>query len=124
MAKGAELAVRLVDKINEDPYLDVRCTKRGDVIVVVEQGWKWGKKELENPEWGFFYVPASVHECMQLLSPELPQTPTPDRMLRKRAFSFDIEAYEAGERDIKKLIVTKKRLEDPRVLGEDVRVIG
>lgn len=120
----AELLVRIVDKTNDDPYLDVRCTKRGDVITVQPDGWAWGKEELANPEWRIVKIAASVAECLQFLSPELPQSATPDRMIRKRAFKFDLEKLDAGTTDLAELKVTKSRLVDPNVIGDDKRIIG
>lgn len=120
----AELLIRDIDKVNDDPYLDVRCTKRGDVITVQEDGWPWGRKEVGNPIWRIIKLDAPLSECLQLLSQELPQSTTPDRMTRVRAFYFDLDAFDAGERNIKKLIVSKPRLSDPNVLGDDRRVIG
>lgn len=120
----AELLVRVVDKTNDDPYLDVRCTKRGDVIVVKPDGWAWGKQELANPDWRIVKIDASIEECLQLLAPELPQSVTPDRMTRKRAFKIDLDKLDAGVTDLAELKVTKNRLVDPGVIGEDKRVIG
>lgn len=120
----AELLVRIIDKVNDDPYLDVHCTKRGDVIVVRPDGWAWGQKEINNPEWRIVKLQASVSECLQFLSPELPQSATPDRMVRKRAFMLDIDLLDAGEVKVEKLIVRKARMQDPNVFGDDKRVFG
>lgn len=47
----AEMLVRVVDKVNEDFYRNLRCTKRGMVIVVVPDGHVWSTQELTNPDW-------------------------------------------------------------------------
>lgn len=119
-----ELLVRVVDKVNSDPYLDALCTKRGDVIVVKPDGWAWGGKERDNSEWRIIKLDAPEAECLQFISAELPETATSNRMVRKRAFTFDIEAFDAGERRITKLLVRKPVLNDPKVFGPDKRVIG
>lgn len=93
-----ELLVRVVDKVNSDFYLNCQCTKRGDVIVVQEDGWKWGKEELSNPDWRIISMPGiPVSQVLGLLAPELPIDPkNPSRTLQRRAFKFDIDALEKG----------------------------
>jgi len=52
-----ELLIRVIDKVNNDTRLNYQCTKRGDVIVVVEDGWNWTEKELKNPDWRIIKLP-------------------------------------------------------------------
>ena len=90
----AELLVRVVDKVNPDFYMDCQCTKRGDVIVVQEDGWKWGREEKSLPFYRIIRIPGmSVSEASQFLAPELPIDPlNPSKTLKRRAFKFDLDA--------------------------------
>jgi hypothetical protein len=88
----AELLVRVVSKVNADPYLDVKCTKRGDVIAVCDDGWAWGPAELTNPDWRILKVPnLTVTDVQGFLAPEPEVNPAhPSRMLQRRAFKLDM----------------------------------
>lgn len=90
-----ELLVRVKDKVSPDPYRDVKLTKRGDVIVVMPDGWAWSSEERTNPDWRIFKWPSeSIANASALLSPELPigQWPenAPDPMLQRRGFCLDV----------------------------------
>ncbi len=89
-----EALIRVVDKVNSDPYLDCKCLKRGDIIAVVEDGWPWGKEELSNPDWRIVkFTSISVSAVMAFLGPEIDTDAAhPSRMLRRRAFSFDLSS--------------------------------
>ncbi len=90
----AELLVRVVDKINhDDPYLDAKCLKAGDVVVVCPDGWVWGREELANPEWRIVRVPGlTVEQCAGFLSEEPETDPTnPNPMRQRRGFRLEIE---------------------------------
>lgn len=90
----SELLVRIVDKVNDaDPYLNAKCTKRGDVIVVVEDGWAWGGKEKANPEWRIVKLPkVTVSEAQAFLSPEPITDPAaPNRVKQRRAFRLNLD---------------------------------
>lgn len=91
----AELLVRVVSKLNpDDVYKDVKLSKRGDVIMVVPDGWGWSIEERTNPDWRIFKWPSeSVVNASTLLTPELPQVQTtvPDPMLQRRGFYLNID---------------------------------
>jgi hypothetical protein len=88
----AEFLVRVTDKVNADPYLDCQCTKRGDVIVVQEDGWAWGSGELTNPHWRIVQAPnITVSAATAFLGPELAIDPqNPSKMLQRRGFKLDL----------------------------------
>lgn len=94
----AEFLVRVVDKVNSDIYLDSKCLKAGDVVVVCPDGWAWGKEELTNPDWRIVAIPAvSVTQAQAFLAPELDTDPTrPSRLLRRRAFRIDLTLLPAA----------------------------
>lgn len=142
----AELLVRVRDKTSPDIYKDVRLTKRGDVIVVMPDGWTWGSGELTNPDWRILKLPnVSVEEASAMLGGELPIDPqAPSRTLQRRAFSFDLDnlpqsvaGFIADDtRKTPALTVNltlaqfrglKKRKEakqDPAILSSEPKVIG
>lgn len=88
----SEFLVRIRDKTNPDPYLNVKCTKRFDVIVVSPDGWPWGSEELRHPDWRIVALPkVTVLQAQNFLSPEVDVDPTkPSRMLQRRGFYFDL----------------------------------
>lgn len=90
----AELLVRNVDKVNpNDPYLNTQCLKRGDVVVVQENGWPWSPAELSGTPWTVVKFPdGSVSAANSYLAPELPESPEDTSILRRRAFYFDLDA--------------------------------
>lgn len=88
-----ELLIRIRDKVNADPYLDAKCTKRGDVIVVLEDGWGWAQGELTNPDWRILRVPAvTVGQAAAFVTPEVDTDPAhPSRVLQRRGFRINLE---------------------------------
>lgn len=103
----AELLVRVVDKGEPE---NVRCTKRGDVIVVMPDGWMWGNAELADPHYRILRVPdMSVSEASALLAEEPPSeqlhelllSPYASEKLRlhRRLFNIDIDALPQAMRD-------------------------
>lgn len=91
-----ELLIRVRDKTNDDPYLDARCLKRGDVVVVVEDGWQWEREELTNPDWRILQLPnVTVAQAVAFVGEEVDDNPEqPSRVLRRRGWSFDVDASE------------------------------
>lgn len=89
-----EMLVRVVDKINDDPYLDAKCTKRGDVITIQPDGWVWSRAELNNPDWRIIKVPGvSVAQAQEFLEPEADTDPAnPSAVLQRRAHKIDLDA--------------------------------
>jgi hypothetical protein len=89
-----ELLIRVRDKVNDDPYLDARCFKRGDVVVVVDDDWQWGREELRNPDWRIVRLPnVSTAQAAAFLGEEMDEDPQqPSRALRRRGWSFDLAA--------------------------------
>jgi hypothetical protein len=91
----AELLVRVVSKLNpDDVYKDVKLTKRGDVIMVVPDGWGWSIEEKTNPDWRIVKWPSeTVVNASTLLTPELPEVETtiPDPMLQRRGFYLNLD---------------------------------
>lgn len=142
----AELLVRVRDKTSPDLYKDVRLTKRGDVIVVMPDGWTWGSGELTNPDWRIVKLPnVSLDEAEAMTAGELPADPkVPSRTLQRRAFSFDLDnlpqsvaAFIADDTRASPALTVnltlaqfrglKKRKEakqDPAILSSEPKVIG
>lgn len=143
----AELLIRVVDKVNADPALDVRCTKRGDVIVVCEDGWPWGTEERRLPIYRLLSIPGVPATELQGLTAEQPaRTADPAELRRRRHFGLDLDdarVTQAGLRDffqgareerqtlqgLPALLVSAITVERPRpdlgqVIGDDARVIG
>jgi guanylate kinase len=53
----AELLIKAGDAVNTNPTKDARgCYKRGDFVVVFDNGWPWGAEELKAPINGGKFV--------------------------------------------------------------------
>lgn len=107
----AELLIRVVDKVNEDFYLNCQCTKRGDVVVAQPDGWAWGLEELKNPDWRIVVMPElSLGDAQAMLAPELDKDPkSPSKTLQRRAFKFDLDALATSSPDAKAFLADGKR---------------
>lgn len=65
-------------------------TQAGDVIVVMPDGWGWGKKEVENGEWRILQLPEVPYGD---LGDMLVDGPSTSRNVKsRRAKFFDLEA--------------------------------
>lgn len=114
-----ELLVRVVDKVNDDPYLDAQCTKRGDVIVIVEDDHEWGRAEIANPDWVIVRVPGVAADLAAgFVAAEVNDDPAnPSRMLQARAFRFDLQATPTDLESLLAAKIRKPKLLDPNVIG-------
>lgn len=94
----AEFLVRVVDKINSDPYLDAKCLKRGDAVVIRPDGWAWGADELANPAWRIVQAPnISESAASAFLGAEPAVDPqNPSRVLQRRFFKMDFSLLPAN----------------------------
>ncbi len=90
----AQLLIRVVNKVNADFYLNTKCTKRGDVIVVQSDAWQWGSSELSNPDWRIIkHTELTVSEANAFLAAEVDTDPgSPSKTLQRRAFKLDVDA--------------------------------
>jgi len=60
-----EFLIRIVDKVNNtDKIKNSQLKKRGDVVVIVDDGWPWSPKELTNPDWEIKKFPGIPKEKM------------------------------------------------------------
>ena len=92
-----QVVIRVADKINPDKALNQQLLKRGDIVELVGDDHVWSAKELTNPDWRIVVLPALTEsDVLPFMAPEFPTGPETDvRILRRRAFSFDIEALPA-----------------------------
>ena len=115
-----ELAVRIVDKVLRDPYANARASKRGDVVVVVEDGHVWGAEELTHPEYTIVKVPGVPWEqALGFMAPEVDDhmASVESPMLQFRAFKFDLDAPRPTDyNSLMAVKIRKPKLEDPNVL--------
>ena len=65
----AELLIKASDNFNPDPVKDLRgCYKKGDVVVVKPDGWKWGKEELKKEKFYILRIPDKKPEDLEALT--------------------------------------------------------
>lgn len=141
----AEILIRVADKVHSDPARNAQCTKRGDVIVVCEDGHVWGEAEKTSPFWRIVSLPnVTVSEASMWLGPE-PQVDivAPSRMVQRRLWTLDLATLFAAAPDaladdtrraakvvfagrfaqIQGAATRKPVLDDPRNVGENPRVL-
>ena len=87
-----ELLIKAQDTTNLDShYLDARCWKTGEVIVMRPDGWQWGRKEVEDPQFTLVRVlNASEEDLSCFLFPEMETNPRePNNLKQRRMFRVD-----------------------------------
>lgn len=142
-----ELLVRIVDKPRSGKAdVDAQRTTAGDVIAALPDGHIWGREEVRNPEWRIIRVPGMQRaEAEALTAPELPEAFAPNRLLRKRQTTIDIEQLDIMEggailadrsatpkgidavvspANFRACRSLKPKLTDPRFIGPRTGVIG
>lgn len=89
----AELLIQVRPKIHDDPYKDVACLKRGDVIVAKPDGWNWGGDERTSHALMIVKLPhVSIDEAESLCASERDTNVSmPSRMLQSRLFHLDLD---------------------------------
>jgi hypothetical protein len=115
-----EMLVRVIDKVHPDPYTDANhCTKRGDVIVIFEDGHEWGRSEIDDPQYTIVKVPKVPAALAEgFVAPEVDTDHQhPSRMLQARAFKFNLEATPDDFFSLMAAKIRKPALQDPNVIG-------
>jgi len=143
----AEILIRVKDKINKDDfYLNLQCTKRGDVIAVCPNNHEWGSEELRSPDWRILRFPAIPEEKFhQFLSAEIDIDITqPSKTLQRRQIKFDLDTLDKihsdfiaddsrkdsifisnfTELDVASKQIVKPPIPDPVIVGNASNVIG
>jgi hypothetical protein len=83
-----EFLIRVHDKCSEDPQKDIRCMKRGDVVVVCPDGWGWSDLECSLAHWRIVKVPGlSMEQGETYMADELASSKS-----RRRLFTVDLSA--------------------------------
>ncbi len=88
----AELLVRIIDKTHPDVYANATHTKRGDVIVAKQDGWRWGRLELSNPQFAVLRISELSLDEAEGMTTEEPGERKVNRMLHARAFGLDLKS--------------------------------
>ena len=91
----AELLIRVKDSypLTGKSEFDAKASRRGDVIVVKEDGWSWGDKELSCDFWRIVKIPGvPAVQFAQFISSEKDTDPLkPKSTLLFRMNKFDID---------------------------------
>lgn len=87
-----EALIRVVDKVNTDPYLDCKLFKAGDIVTLQDDNWGWSVAEQTNSDWRIVKFPnIPLQQAVDYLQPERDaDVAHPSRMLRRRKFTFDL----------------------------------
>lgn len=95
----AQILVRVIDKVNpDDPYLDIQCMKRGDVVAVVSDDHVFSEYELSAPWWRVIKVPGVDPAKLSAYTAPEEGDWRVTKTLRKRVFKFDLDAYLTAKR--------------------------
>lgn len=134
----AEFLIRIRDKPKDpDPYVDIKRSKRGDVICACPDGWVWSQNELTNPDWRIIKVPGLADAVSQQLVTVEAGDERLNKMLRRRQYKLDVDyaslpqADKAYLRDdsraqasitiskalAQSLVTLKPAVQDPAVIG-------
>lgn len=89
-----QVLLRVTDKINtNDPKLDAKCLKRGDVVVIVDDDHNWGTQDLTNPDWRIIKAPNMTQETADLIMQEQADFAEANTdLLKRRKFSLDFSS--------------------------------
>lgn len=85
-----EVLIRTQDKTVPGDEKRAMRMQRGDVIVVMPDGWRWSERELTNPGWRLLRLPGLPPEAMIEL-----QVPVRDKdgvVIAKRARGIDLDS--------------------------------
>lgn len=114
----AELLIFTTDTIGDDVYKNTKLPKRGDVITVQEDGWRWGDEELKDPRFLVLKIPgAAVKEFMHLTSAEVATRPGTEAQtdpvqlintLQMRGFHIDLDALKNLKPEITPKVTSKQ----------------
>jgi len=93
----AEFLVKAVDSTNRDPIKDQRgCYKRGDVVVVMPDGHKWGKEE-GLPKFAIIKIPGlSVKDAKEYTASEYPLGDLTKKPIRRRRYRVPLDDLSAA----------------------------
>ena len=86
-----ELLIRVKDKPSIDKKVRAERLHRGDVVAINPDDWGWTARELTNPEWRIFKIPALLAaEADAWLGAELDPTQAKNFVWR-RARKIDLD---------------------------------
>lgn len=140
-----ELLIRVHNKEEgKDVYEDAQRTKRGDIIAVCPDGWKWNNEDVRDSSWRILKVPSLTKQASTLYDRgEFEVRITKDganpfdksATSQKRAYKFDLDNLLLSQaaidylnddsrasptftlQDITGMVVQKLAIADPRVIS-------
>lgn len=109
----AELLVKAIDAKHDDPVEDARgCYKRGDIVDVRPDGFRWGNEEA-LPKFIIIKCPGiAVNSVQQYMSSVTQKTITQDKtgnfieqeeLVKRRQYSIDLDKHNGKELTLQKL---------------------
>lgn len=136
----AQLLLTVVGQYNnDDPYMDARLPKPGDILAIQPDDAEWGQFELSHSEWRIIKLPSHTAASLQYLLEDVKPTSPGQKMVQYRAFylnisapqlSSELKAYLAdntrsvpiftvtsGEQAIINVLQQKSQRPDPNVIG-------
>ncbi len=87
----AELLLFVADRSDPDPKVDCRIFKRGHVVDVRPDGWKWGRDELALDIFRIVRVPALLASKALALLAQQVGDPSKDPLLKHRAVRLRLD---------------------------------
>lgn len=121
----ARIVIRTQDTVRTDQYQDVHCYKRGMVADILEDGREAGSAIESSNRWVIVDVPGVRRDDLTAFLAWEPGDPKVDRMLQRRAFKFDLDAWDGRKTLTLAEALSHKRpmpkRADPNVLSGDSR---
>ncbi len=114
----ARMVIRQEDRISDDPRKHAQLSKRGDCIVIVDDAHEFSSDE--HAIYAIVEVPgASLDDLSAFYIPDV-QDHRKYRLLRRKAFKFDLDRWHRGPLLLAEALALKVRHEplfDPDVIG-------
>lgn len=116
-----ELLIKLSDNTHSDPAKDLRCWKRGDVVMAMPDGHQWGAEE-GPPKFCVLKMPGvSVDKAQSFLAPDMETVEVPSNLpfeeLQKQP---DYKARTDGKQNF----VTVTRMKARRQIAVDIDAVA
>lgn len=118
----ARMQIRKEDKISDDPHQHAQLSKRGECIALVDDAHQFSPSE--SAVYAIVDVPGVAQSYLSSFYSEDVQDHREHRLLRRRAFVFDLDRWNGKALTLKEALALKVRhkpLMNPDVIGMNMQ---